>query len=360
MPSAARIEVHSELGPGSEFRIVVPITLAVLPCLLVGIGQRAVRHSDALGGRQPVRVDRTGGARRGPADGLGRRQAIAVSDLAETLWGTVGGEQTPAAKWSCSAGVTGKHAFRVDRSIGQRDVVVKGMGRLLPRFAVLAGASVEPDGSILLVLDAAGMIDRARLTRTEAASIAPFATCSSAQDRRGRVLIVDDALTIRELERSILERAGYEVRTADDGIEALARLVEAPCDLVLTDVEMPRMDGFALTEAIRACRVGQPAGADPHVSRQRTGPPAWARGGGRRLHREERVRRDGSARRHRAASSASRLTAPSTERVGVAPVDRPGSSWSPSRSQVGAFRSGAGGGRRHHGRRTVEVGRRQP
>ena len=63
--------------------------------------------------------------------------------------------------------------------------------------------------------------------------------------------MVDDALTIRELERTMLERAGYDVRTASDGLEALARLAEAPCDLVLTDVEMPRMDGFALTEAIR-------------------------------------------------------------------------------------------------------------
>jgi two-component system chemotaxis sensor kinase CheA len=65
------------------------------------------------------------------------------------------------------------------------------------------------------------------------------------------VLIVDDALTVRELQRSILERAGYRVRTANDGLQALAALAERPADLVLTDVEMPNMDGFALTEAIR-------------------------------------------------------------------------------------------------------------
>jgi two-component system chemotaxis sensor kinase CheA len=69
------------------------------------------------------------------------------------------------------------------------------------------------------------------------------------------VLVVDDARTVRELQRSILERAGYEVRTAADGLEALSRLAERPVDLVLTDVEMPRMDGFALTEAIRAHQV---------------------------------------------------------------------------------------------------------
>ena len=69
---------------------------------------------------------------------------------------------------------------------------------------------------------------------------------------RQSILVVDDALTIRELQRSILERAGYDVRVAADGIHALTNLSEAPSDLVLTDIEMPNMDGFALTEAIRA------------------------------------------------------------------------------------------------------------
>jgi two-component system chemotaxis sensor kinase CheA len=119
---------------------------------------------------------------------------------------------------------------------------------------VLAGASVEPDGSILLVLDAPGLIDRARATRHRAVpgpAEAP-STPRATSLRRGSILVVDDALTVRELQRSILERAGYEVRTADDGVDALARLAEHPSDLVLTDVEMPRMDGFALVEAIRA------------------------------------------------------------------------------------------------------------
>jgi two-component system chemotaxis sensor kinase CheA len=66
------------------------------------------------------------------------------------------------------------------------------------------------------------------------------------------VLVVDDALIVRELQRGILERAGFEVRVASDGSQALARLGERRSDLVVTDIEMPLMDGFALTEAIRA------------------------------------------------------------------------------------------------------------
>jgi two-component system chemotaxis sensor kinase CheA len=66
------------------------------------------------------------------------------------------------------------------------------------------------------------------------------------------VLVVDDALTVRELQRGILERAGYDVRVAADGVQALRSLDSEPSDLVLTDIEMPVMDGFALTEAIRS------------------------------------------------------------------------------------------------------------
>jgi two-component system chemotaxis sensor kinase CheA len=66
------------------------------------------------------------------------------------------------------------------------------------------------------------------------------------------VLVVDDALIVRELQRGILERAGYDVRVASDGRQALAHLAQERSDLVVTDIEMPTMDGFALTEAIRA------------------------------------------------------------------------------------------------------------
>lgn len=170
------------------------------------------------------------------------------------LWGV--SERPPESGYLVVLSVTARRdAFIVERLIGQRDVVVKNLGGLLPRFGLLAGASVEPDGSILLVLDAQGLIDSAagsgKATAAQGAS-APDVEAEIEANSRSSILIVDDALTVRELERSILERAGYDVRVAGDGAEALARLAEARVDLVLTDVEMPLMDGFALTEAIRA------------------------------------------------------------------------------------------------------------
>ncbi len=246
-----RVEVHSEPGAGSEFRIIVPITLAVLPCLLVGVGQ----HRYAIPLHSVIVAQADDPSREAHAEGRARvwvgDETVPVSSLEETLGLEVGSaDDGPLV---VVASVTRRHAFRVDALLGQRDVVVKGLGGLLPRLGVLAGASVDPDGSILVVLDAPGLIDRARLAHVGIESIAPMIDDEATpREVRGSVLVVDDALTVRELQRSILERAGYEVRVAADGVEALALLAEKPADLVLTDVEMPRMGGFELTTAIRA------------------------------------------------------------------------------------------------------------
>jgi two-component system, chemotaxis family, sensor kinase CheA len=118
----------------------------------------------------------------------------------------------------------------------------------------VAGASVEPDGSILFVLDVPALLQLARASLPTAERPPSTALADSrpvAAVHRASLLVVDDALTVRELQRSILERAGYEVRTANDGLEAMAMLGQRRADLVLTDVEMPNLDGFGLTARIR-------------------------------------------------------------------------------------------------------------
>ena len=246
-----RIEVRSTSGVGSEFRIVVPITLAVLPCLLLAVADRRYAlpmHSIAVS--KAFDPAATAHAEGRPIVWVGG-EPVPVSALADTLG--INAATRANGPVVVVAGGTRRHAFRVDALVGQRDVVVKGLGRLLPRLEVLAGASVEPDGSILLVLDALGVIERARLARVPAERLVTMLEEDRIPNaRRGSIVVVDDALTVRELQRSILERAGFEVRVACDGFEALALLDEATADLVLTDVEMPRMDGFELTEAIRA------------------------------------------------------------------------------------------------------------
>jgi two-component system chemotaxis sensor kinase CheA len=242
-----RVEVRSEPGVGTEFRIIVPITTAVLRCLLVEAGGQSFAlpfHRVLLSkANEPAVVTRAEGRPVIRVEG----NAIPVQVLAETLGLSAGrGTKGPLVVLTDTAR---RHAFQVDRLIGQRDVVIKALNPLLPRLPAVAGASVEPDGSILVVLDPPGLMQRAkhasRTTETKA-------HIEGSPVKRRSILVVDDALTIRELQRSILERAGFDVRVAVDGRHALSALAEAPSDLVLTDIEMPNMDGFALTEAIRA------------------------------------------------------------------------------------------------------------
>jgi two-component system, chemotaxis family, sensor kinase CheA len=241
-----RVEVRSVAGAGTEFRIAVPITLSVVPSLVViAEGQRfaiPMRSVVATVGRGDPRATVGGrphvwhGERVVPETRLATVLGLAVDD----------GGPRPSV---ILTGLTSRHAFAVDGFDGQRDVVLKGLGRLMPRLDVVAGAGIEPDGTILLVLDAGGLIDRGR---THGTPVHADLDERPPAGNRAAILVVDDALTVRELQRSILERAGYDVRTAVDGAEAMARLAEEPVDLVLTDIEMPNLDGFGLVEAIRA------------------------------------------------------------------------------------------------------------
>lgn len=250
-----RIEVRTKQGLGTEFRIVVPITVAVLRCLLVEAGgQRfALPFHRVLMSQAHDPTNRVHAEGRPMVSVDGR--PVPVGGLAETLGLPATSSGGPLVVLTDTAQ---QHSFQVDRLVGQRDVVVKALSPLLPHLPAVAGASVEPDGSILIVLDPPGLIRRAdRSARAARASRGTRASRDGAPieqphpDRR-TVLVVDDALTVRELQRSILERAGFSVRVATDGRNAIADLVREPSDLVLTDIEMPNMDGFALTEAIRA------------------------------------------------------------------------------------------------------------
>ena len=242
-----RVEVRSEPGVGTEFRIIVPITVAVLRCLLVEAGGQCFAlpfHRVLLSqAHDPANLAQAEGRPVVWVDG----RPVPVQALAETLG--LSSREAPTGPVVVLADTSRSHAFGVDRLIGQRDVLIKALNPLLPRLPAVAGASVEPDGSVLLVLDPPGLIQRARLASRGTGLTAPIQSTST---HRRSILVVDDALTIRELQRSILERAGFDVRVATDGNHALSHLAEEPSDLVLTDIEMPNMDGFALTEAIRA------------------------------------------------------------------------------------------------------------
>jgi two-component system chemotaxis sensor kinase CheA len=248
-----RIEVVNRPGDGLTFLLHVPVTLSILPCLMVsGAGQRFAIPLDDL---DMVLEE-------GPSAELsieGRRaiwagsEPVEISSLA-TLLGRPGAACTgPAVVLACEGE---RYAVRVDELLGQRDAIIREISPIVGHLDALAGATVEPDGSITLVLDAGGLIARGLRApargSAQALVVAATPVAAAAPPAQASLLVVDDALTVRELQRTILVRAGYDVRVASNGREALGLLAAAPADLVLSDYEMPEMDGFALCRAIRA------------------------------------------------------------------------------------------------------------
>ena len=118
----------------------------------------------------------------------------------------------------------------------------------------VAGATIDGDGNVVCLLDLRELADRVvggRLGALPPRRSPRKPRAAAPGGRRPRVLVVEDSVGVRELERVILEGAGYQVETAVDGLDGASRLRDDPADLVLSDVEMPGMDGFDLTRTIR-------------------------------------------------------------------------------------------------------------
>lgn len=244
------VDVASRAGGGARFVLVVPLTLVALRALLVRAGgellalpathlRRALsvhpEHVTPAGGRDTVAVDG------GP---------VAVAVLAEVL-GLPPSPPPPshAAVPVVVVAAGGRTvALAVDALVAERELQIRGLGARVTRVRHLAGAAILPDGEVALVLNAPAVVASA-LGRGRSPSLHQ---ARAAPRRRSRILLVDDSITTRTLERSILEAAGYAVATAADGEEAWALLEREGADALVADVEMPRLDGFALTEAVRA------------------------------------------------------------------------------------------------------------
>jgi two-component system, chemotaxis family, sensor kinase CheA len=239
------LEVSSEPGAGTAVTLLVPLTLAVVTVLLFERGpqifgvplsgvERAVRGAGThqLHGRRTLELEGV---------------TVPLADLADSL-----GMDAPALRGGCPVVIvvsgTRRAAFECDRLLGDREVVVKSLGPLLATATGYLGAAILDDGAIALLLDPA------HLVRTAAGAPRARRAADQAGPRPApKVLVVDDQFTVRELERTILEAAGYRVRTAEDGRAALAVLDKEPdIECVVSDVDMPRMGGLDLLDEIRA------------------------------------------------------------------------------------------------------------
>jgi len=136
----------------------------------------------------------------------------------------------------------------IDQVVGNREIVVKPVGMQIASVPGIYGATITGDGRVVVILDVAPLVRR-HLAQPQR----PAAEAEAQQQRHvPLVMVVDDSLTMRKVTGRVLERHNFEVVTARDGIEALEKLEERVPDLMLLDIEMPRMDGYELATAMRA------------------------------------------------------------------------------------------------------------
>jgi two-component system, chemotaxis family, sensor kinase CheA len=235
--------VRTEAGKGTTIEVVVPTSVALFPALLVEGSEGTVAIPlDAVGGT--LRLTREAIVRTGQHESiLFGGQAIPLASLPRAASSTPssGGSRLHAFA-AIVRGRTGVAAFTVDRVVGTAQVIMRPLPEFAPASGVVAGTTLDAVGDPLLVFDPDSLVARAH---------GPSTLTVEAMPARLSVLVVDDSLTTRMLERSILESAGYDVDVATSGDEALNKARTRQYALFLVDVEMPGMDGFTFIERIR-------------------------------------------------------------------------------------------------------------
>jgi chemosensory pili system protein ChpA (sensor histidine kinase/response regulator) len=149
-------------------------------------------------------------------------------------------------------------ALHVDEVVGNQEVVVKNVGPQLSRLPGLAGVTLLPSGQVALIYNPValatlyGPAAQRAMQQAPAPDVPAAAAALPATEQAPLVLVVDDSLTVRRVTQRLLVREGYRVSTAKDGLEAIERLAEERPTVLLSDIEMPRMDGFDLVRNVRA------------------------------------------------------------------------------------------------------------
>jgi two-component system chemotaxis sensor kinase CheA len=242
-----QVQIESRPRIGTTITLTLPLTLVTTRVLLVEIGEHmfALPASGCRGSvwAYPDGVRSIEGRAMLPYEG----RLAPILRLADVL--DVAGAQPFPSRHRTPTVIIGSVqrplALLIDRLVDEREVVVKPLGPLMERQRRFSGAIQLGDGRLVLLLNPMALAQTAR----GMALARPLARRDAT--RHSRLLIADDSFTTRELIRSILQSAGYEVTTAVDGLDALDKLRAAPYDLVVSDVEMPRVDGFQLTTQIR-------------------------------------------------------------------------------------------------------------
>lgn len=242
------ITVLSTPGRETRFALMLPLTLTSVHAVLATLGDETFAIDSGI----VVRVLRVRADAIVPVEG---RPVVSIGDhllpvvpLAAVLGWNAPRPGDDAFVIVVVVGLGDQQiALGVDGLTDEREIVLRSLGPRLSGLPAFSGATVLSDGSIALTLRSQFLLERAmELTRTMRHRVV-----EKTIEVRKRVLLVDDSVTTRAVERSILEAAGYDVVTAGDGREAWQALAAGEFDIIVSDVDMPNMDGFALVGAVR-------------------------------------------------------------------------------------------------------------
>ena len=259
------VRLESQPGQGSEFILSLPITLSVIRAVTVMVGGEGYAFPLA-------RIERIVKVN---SDSLKSMEGRLTFELDERSIGLLraselfGLSQTPDSNSSSVVNVVvlgdidNPCGLVVDQFMGEQDLVVRKLDPRLGKTPFVSSAAIDDEGQAILIMDVEDLLVGIRRGLSEGGvrglDIASLRRTSSG---RKRVLVVDDSITVREVERQMLARLGYEVETAVDGVDGFTQLKAGRFDLLVTDVDMPRMNGIEFVKALRR----EPRFATLHVA----------------------------------------------------------------------------------------------
>ena len=255
------LKIHSYPGAGSQFTIRLPFTVSVNRALMVSVGEDfyaiPLNNIEGIVRVSPYELEAYYQPDAPEFEYAGSNYRM------KYLGGFVHNINTPNLQGHTKPlpvllvrGTDHAMALQVDSLLGSREIVVKSVGPQLSAVSGLSGATILGDGSVVIILDLMAMIraEQAQISLRESMGLdnqAPEVMPEQEEQRTPVIMVVDDSVTVRKVTTRLLERHGFEVTTAKDGVDAITKLQDFKPDCMLLDIEMPRMDGFEVATLIR-------------------------------------------------------------------------------------------------------------
>jgi len=244
--------LDTEKNRGTKFTLVLPLTIAIIQALLVK-AQNMLFAFPMFSVTESVKVSTDDISLTGGRMAIQFREHIVpLVRLNEVLALPRAGSEEEKTKKEMLVVMTtsldSRVGFIVDEIAGEGEAFIKSLGKHLGKVKNVSGAIIMPTGEVVVVLDIADLVANSALGLPH---VTGKRSVVGTKHKEKRILVVEDAFSTRELEKSILETHGYLVDTAVDGLDALDRMVDNQYDLIVSDVEMPRMDGFELCRTLK-------------------------------------------------------------------------------------------------------------